>query len=94
MDYFYVYILKCSDGSYYTGHTNDLEYRLSQYTQKVTQGYVTNRLPFRLVYHEPFPTRDEALQAELRIKKWSRKKKEALINQDWKLLKKLAKKNF
>lgn len=94
MNCFYVYILKCVDGSYYTGHTDNLSYRISQHNQQKNGGYVSTRLPFELVYYELFATRYEALQAEHAIKKWTRRKKEALISKDFNLLSVLAKKKF
>jgi predicted GIY-YIG superfamily endonuclease len=90
MNEFYVYILECSDGSYYTGHTDDLEARLSAHQTGTFGGYTSKRRPVELVYHETFGTRDEAFDAERRIKGWRREKKEALINQDWDLLIKLS----
>jgi len=87
---FYVYILKCSDGSYYTGHTDNIENRLSEHQAGNTTSYTQTRLPVTLMFMQDFGTRPEALEAEMKIKKWSRKKKEALIAQDWDLLKKLA----
>jgi predicted GIY-YIG superfamily endonuclease len=90
MNYFYVYILKCSDGSYYTGHTEDLEKRISEHNQGLIDGYISQKLPVELVYHSTFGSRDEAFHAERKIKGWSRKKKEALINQNWALLKLLS----
>ena len=84
---FWVYILKCSDGSYYTGHTDDLEKRISQHTNKFfAECYTASRLPIELVYQQDFFSREEALIAERQIKGWSRKKKKALIEKDWKNL--------
>ena len=74
---FWVYILQCSDNSYYTGHTDNLE----------------TRLPAKLAYSAHFPSRIEALQAEKQIQGWSRKKKEALIYGDWEKLSFLARRN-
>lgn len=93
MDY-HVYILKCSDNSYYTGHTGCLELRLSAHNLGIIECYTFNRRPVQLVFHEAFPNRNSAFEAERQIKKWSRKKKEALINGQWKLLQKLSKKKF
>jgi len=76
---FYVYILKCGDGSYYTGHTDDLDKRLYEHKNPTFTCYTSSRLPVELVFHQPFPSRYEAVLAERKIKKWSRKKKEALI---------------
>jgi predicted GIY-YIG superfamily endonuclease len=86
----WVYILKCSDGSYYTGLTQDLETRLAQHWNGTFRGYTESRRPARLVFSEAFSTYDEAIAAERRIKGWSRKKKEALIRRDFELLHELA----
>jgi len=75
MNEFYVYILRCSDDSYYTGHTDDLEARLSAHKIGAFGGYTKNRRPVKLVYAETFGTRDEAFNAERRIKGWRREKK-------------------
>lgn len=91
---FFVYILKCSDESYYTGHTDDIEKRLNEHKTSISKCYTSKRLPFELVFNQSFPTRVEALVAERKIKGWSRKKKEALIESDWGLIKELSKKEF
>jgi predicted GIY-YIG superfamily endonuclease len=91
---FWVYILRCSDGMYYTGHTDHLEKRVAQHQLGEIPGFTATRLPVALVYSQEFATREEALAAELQIKPWSRKKKEALIRGDWNALKRAAKKNF
>ena len=88
---FYAYILKCADGKYYTGHTDDLEKRIGQHQSGLIKGYTSTRLPVKLVWTQEFPTRYEALDAELRIKGWSQAKKEALINGDWNRLSFFAK---
>ena len=81
---FWVYILKCRDQSYYTGHTDNLDNRLFQHQNKLIPGcYTCKKLPVQLVYSQDFPTREEALAAELQLKGWSRRKKEALIRGDW-----------
>jgi predicted GIY-YIG superfamily endonuclease len=90
MNHFYVYILKCSDGSYYTGHTDNLENRLCEHKNKKFAGYTAVRLPVELVFYHVFNTRDEAFMAERKIKGWSRKKKEALIRNDWNELVRLS----
>ena len=94
---FWVYILKCADKSYYTGHTDNLESRLMQHHQKKYPAcFTATRLPVQLVFSQDFSTREEALASERQIKGWSRKKKEALIAGDWKTLSIHAKrqKNF
>jgi predicted GIY-YIG superfamily endonuclease len=88
---FWTYMLRCSDGLYYTGHTEDLEIRLAQHQQ----GYFRNcwtfkRRPVELVWCEAFPSRYEALEAERRVGGWSRAKKEALIRGDWNLVSVMA----
>ncbi len=80
---FYAYILKCADGLYYTGHTDDLERRIGQHQSGLIKGFTSSRLPVTLMWVQDFPTRYEALDAELRIKNWSKAKKEALIRGDW-----------
>ena len=88
---FYVYILRCSDGSYYVGHTDNLESRMSAHYAGVFRGYTATRMPVSLEFSEDFPTRYESLERERQIKGWSRRKKEALINGDWGLLRELSK---
>jgi len=81
---FFVYILKCSDGSYYTGHTENLEARLAQHHQRYYPScYTFNRLHIELIFQQAHVTRAEALAAEQQIKGWSRKKKEAMMKGDW-----------
>ncbi|WP_062343534.1 GIY-YIG nuclease family protein [Novosphingobium sp. CCH12-A3] len=80
---FYAYLLRCRDGSFYAGHTDDLEMRIAQHQSGVIEGYTSTRRPVTLVWCETFPTRDEAFAAERKIKGWSRAKKEALIAGDW-----------
>jgi tRNA/rRNA methyltransferase len=89
---FFMYILECSDNSYYVGHTDDIERRMSEYAQGKVSGYVKKRLPVKVLYVKDFMTRDEAINAEQQIKGWSRKKKEALINDDWETIKQLSNK--
>jgi predicted GIY-YIG superfamily endonuclease len=88
---FYVYILKCADGSYYTGHTDNLESRFAAHQQGEIPGYTQERRPVELVFSEEVPSREYALARERQIKGWSRVKKEALINHDWSRLVQLAK---
>ena len=88
--HFYVYLLKCADGSYYTGHTNDLEARVAAHQQGSIPGYTQTRRPVRLLFAEVLPSRTDALERERQIKGWSRRKKEALIRGDWESLQRLA----
>ncbi len=85
--YLYVYILKCKDLTYYTGITNNTERRLIQHNKGINkEAYTHIRRPVELVYCELFTDFNLAIEWETRIKKWSKAKKEALINSDWKLL--------
>ncbi len=88
---FWVYILQCADDSYYTGHTDNLEVRIGQHQSGAFGGYTATRLPVKLVWSQECTTREEALAAELQIKGWSRKKKEAMIRGDWNEVSRLAK---
>ena len=83
---FYVYILRCSDGSYYTGHTDNLEARLAAHQSGAIPGYTFKRRPVSLVFSEQFLSREDAFERERQIKGWSRAKKQALIEQDWERL--------
>lgn len=76
---FFVYILKCNDGSYYTGHTDNMESRLSAHQQGKGGFYTSERLPVEVVYIGLCGSRAEALVNERKIKSWSRIKKEAFI---------------
>ena len=92
MKTYYVYILKCSDGSYYTGITNYLEKRIYEHQAGlVSKCYTHNRRPLKCVYSADFNDVGLAIQSEKQIKGWGRKKKEALIKGDYKNLKILAK---
>jgi putative endonuclease len=86
----WVYILKCSDGSYYTGCTTNLEQRIQEHNFKKYDNYTSTRLPVELVYSQQFSNINEAIAAERRIKGWNRSKKEALIKGDFDLLHNLA----
>lgn len=91
---FWVYILRCADGSYYTGHTDNLEKRIGEHQTGVCGGYTAARLPVEFAWSQECATREEALGAELQIKGWSRKKKEAMMRGDWVFVSQLAKKDF
>ncbi len=90
MQDFWVYILRCADGTLYVGHTDDLELRMAQHSTGELGGYTSKRRPVTLVFSQPFPSRDEALARERQVKNWSRAKKEALIADEWELLARLA----
>ena len=87
---FWMYILQCADGSYYVGHSDNLEERFQRHQSGTLGGYTKTRRPVRLAYSEEFPTRDQAFAAEQQIKGWTRKKKEALTRGDLEELRRLA----
>jgi putative endonuclease len=89
---FYVYILKCVDSSYYTGHTDDLEKRLAEHSSgAIHTCYTYKRRPVQLVFNQSFSSREEALAAEHQLKGWNRAKKEAMMQGNWAEVSLLAK---
>jgi predicted GIY-YIG superfamily endonuclease len=78
-DRWYLYMVKCSDGTLYTGITNDLHRRLSEHNNGTASRYTRSRLPVRLVYREPCRNKSSALKKECQIKSLSREEKEAYI---------------
>ena len=88
----WVYILRCADGSYYTGHTTNLEKRLAEHRSGEGSDWTKRRLPVELVFAQEMPDKNQAFLAEQQIKKWSRGKKESLMDGDWDMLRWLAKK--
>jgi tRNA/rRNA methyltransferase len=80
---FWVYILRCADRTYYTGHTDNLEQRMAQHQTGALPGYTHERRPVELMFSEIFTDRIDALERERQIKDWSRKKKEALFQNDF-----------
>ncbi|MFD2585549.1 GIY-YIG nuclease family protein [Croceitalea marina] len=81
MKKYFVYILLCSDRSYYTGVTNDVYLREEQHNKGIDKkAYTFNRRPVKLVWFQEFVNPDRAIAKEKQLKGWSRKKKEALIN--------------
>ena len=80
---FWMYILRCNDGSFYIGHTDDIERRLDEHHAGRFACYTLSRRPVVLVHLQTFETREEALIAERQVKGWSRAKKQALIDGDW-----------
>ena len=89
-----MYILQCSDDSYYVGSTKDLERRLSQHQDGTGSKYTSGRLPVTLVYCEEYDRVADAFYREKQVQGWTRRKREALINGTPELLPKLAKKVF
>ena len=91
---FWVYVLRCNDDSYYTGHTDNLEKRIGDHQSGLCSGYTSTHLPVELVWSQECTTREEALAAEMEINGWSRKKKEAMMRGDWADVSRLARKDF
>jgi putative endonuclease len=76
----YVYILKCRDNTYYTGYTVDIERRLAEHQEGLASKYTRGRTPVELVYLENQPSKSEAMQRELQIKKLTKPQKQQLIS--------------
>ncbi len=85
-----MYILKCSDDSYYTGSTKCLDKRFAQHQAGEGANHTLKRLPVELIYWEEYDRIDVAFYREKQVQGWSRKKKEALINGDPDLLPRLS----
>ena len=90
----WMYILKCSDGSYYVGSTNDLERRIREHNEGLGAKYTARRRPVKLVYSAEFASIAEAYEREKQVQGWSRAKREALIRSDYDALPELARKDF
>ena len=91
----YVYIIKCSDDSYYTGITSNLQKRINEHKIGLQKdSYTYSRRPLKMVFYAEFTDINLAIKTEKQIKNWSRAKKEALINGEFDKLPNLAKKNF
>ena len=92
---YYVYILKCSDNTYYTGVTNNVDRRVREHQSgEALNSYTSKRRPVQLVFYAEFSNLEDAIEKEKKIKKWSKSKKEALINEEFELLPVLSKKKF
>jgi putative endonuclease len=86
-----VYILRCADGSYYTGLTReDVEARVWEHNNDPIDGYTARRRPVTLVFSEVYDRLTDAIARERQVKGWTRKKKEALIRGDYEALPDLA----
>ena len=75
----YTYMVKCSDGTLYTGWTTDLEHRVKAHNDGEGAKYTRSRCPVELVYYEEYATKAEAMTREYSIKQLTRKQKEKLI---------------
>ena len=92
MRLYFVYILKCKDNSFYTGFTNNLERRLYEHNAGLSKdSYTYDKRPVELVWYEMFTEPTQAILIEKKIKGWSRRKKQALIDEDWDKLVKYSK---
>ena len=89
---YWVYIRRCADGSYYIGSTHDLPQRLRAHEEGRAAPYTARRRPLKLAYSEKHGNMEAARQRELQIKRWTRKKKEALISGNMEGLKSMSKK--
>jgi putative endonuclease len=79
----YVYIVECSDGTYYTGWTNNLEKRIDMHSKGTGAKYTKGRGPVKLVYNEIFDTKEAAMKREYQIKKLTRQEKLLLIGAEF-----------
>ena len=90
----YMYILQCNDKSYYVGSTTNLDLRITEHQKGIGAEYTKHRLPVKLVYFEECLSIEDAFIREKQIQGWGRKKREALINGEFKELKECSKKKF
>ena len=90
----FVYILLCSDGSYYVGSTRNLEHRVWQHSTGQGSTYTSTRLPIQLVFAQEYDNVGDAYAREKQIQGWSRTKREALIAGEFNELPRLSKKQF
>ena len=87
---FYVYILRCVDESLYVGHTRNIDKRVETHNAGRGAAFTVKRRPVELVYAEPHDTKTAAIRRERQLKRWTRRKKEALIRGDLALLRSLS----
>ena len=78
----HVYILECSDGTYYTGYTTDVERRVAEHNEGTAAKYTRGRRPVELIHAETYDTKSDAMQREHAIKQLRRPAKEQLIQKD------------
>ena len=86
----WLYLVRCSDGTLYVGHTDDLETRIARHNKGFASSYTARRCPVALVYSEKYHTRLAAIERERQLKRWSGQKKEALVRGDLGRLRTLA----
>lgn len=91
MKFYYVYILCCNDNSLYVGVTSDVERRLMEHNAgKYPDAYTYSRRPVKLVFYQEFTEPNQAIEFEKKIKKWSKQKKQALIDENYDKLQQLS----
>ena len=90
----YMYILKCDDGTFYTGSTVDLAKRIEEHQVGRGANYTARRIPVELVYYEVYESVADAFEREKQVQNWSHAKKRALIEENYCDLSILAKKRF
>jgi len=90
-DSFFVYIVRCADGTFYVGHTSDLNARIIIHNEGRGALWTRCRRPVTLIHREAFLSEDQAIRRERQLKRWSHPKKLALVNGDRTALKSLAK---
>lgn len=90
----WVYMLECSDGSYYVGSTRNLERRFAEHVSGVGAAYTRTRLPVRLVFAEEYARVDEAYEREKQLQGWSRAKRRALIERSFETLPDLSRSSY
>ncbi len=83
---FWVYILKCADGKFYTGQTDDLDRRMGEHQHGGFCDFTSHRRPVELVWSEYYQTRGDVIEFEKQVQSWSRAKKIGLINGYWKMV--------
>ena len=88
---FFVYILRCADGTYYVGSTNDVPARVASHNAGDAATYTRARRPVTLVYSEAHPDQLTAIRRERQLKGWSHQKRDALVQGDVEKLKQLSK---
>ena len=88
---FSLYVLECSDGTLYIGHTDRLEERMRQHDSGYADAYTAKRKPLKLLHVEEFESRYDALAMERKLKGWSKAKKLAYIAGDWHAIRVLSK---
>jgi len=91
---YYLYILRCSGDTYYTGTTQDLKYRIKAHNDGRAANYTALRRPVKLVFSEVHPNIEAAISRERQIKGWTRSKKQTLISGNINALKRLSKKSY